>query len=68
MVMNVELPKSIEKKIQKRAKKYGVSEQEYVQKVVEHALSDDEALDEEMRAWDEISLRDFRTFSKTHNI
>ena len=46
----------------------GVSEREYVQNAVEYALLSEAGLEAEMRAWETVSLHDFRTFAKAHKI
>lgn len=66
--MNIVLPREIQEKVRMRARDRGISEREYVRKAVERALSSDESVESEMQAWENISLHDFRQFTKARRL
>ena len=66
--MNVVIPKTLQKQVQKRAQKRGISETKYIRDVITNALAIDEELDEEMRLWEQASIHDFNVFAKKHKL
>jgi len=66
--MNVVIPKLLHKRVQSHARRSGVSEEKYVHEALVRAIKDDDSLDEEMRVWEEASLKDFKAFVKKHDL
>ena len=66
--MNVIIPQHLQKRVQKHARNFDITEQEYIRTALESALRDDEDLASEMRVWESASLHDFNTFARTRKI
>jgi metal-responsive CopG/Arc/MetJ family transcriptional regulator len=61
--MNVTIPKTLQKQVQKRAKKSGLSEAEYVRRALKETIAAEDDLAEEMELWELSSLQDFNRFA-----
>ena len=66
--MNVVIPKSLQKQVRTRARRFGVTEMEYVRTALKQAIEAEEAMAIDMQAWDAASLIDFEKFTKARKL
>lgn len=66
--MTVTIPKTLQKRVKERAHDLDMTEREYVRTVLEKAVKEESALDEEARMWMDASRHDALAFWKKHKL
>ena len=66
--MNLVIPKTLQIQVQRRAKKHGITEVEYIRTAIKQTIEAEDDLATEMELWERASLYDFNEFVKKHKL